>query len=245
MPNWRRFPYFSPAKMSKKPSIFKLLGEYFGTHPQAIAGWFWVSFTPFLGSLLLISQYFWLEQITLASIWDHLILSLFLALILGLALLPTTLTSLACGFFLGWIGFPDLVLGYILANCLGYWLGSKLNSDFMPLLYRKNSSLEKEIESRLKQSASLIFFVRISPVIPFAISNFLFASLGVPLKKVLLFGIPGMLPRTLIAFITGMIANSFLGAREAINHPMQWVILIVLLLLSTGGIYWSWKKNKS
>jgi uncharacterized membrane protein YdjX (TVP38/TMEM64 family) len=241
---FEQIPYFSRLNMTKKPSIFKILGEYFGAHPKAVAGWIWVSVTPFLGSLLLISQYPRLEQIHLFTLADHMGLTLILGLVLGLAFLPTTLSSLAAGYFWGWFGFPDLVFGYLLANCLGYYFGKKLNADFIPLLYQQNPQLEKEIESRLKHPASLVFFIRISPVIPFAISNFLFASLGVPLKKVLLYGIPGMLPRTLIAFITGMIANSFLGAREAINQPFQWAILLVLLALSLGGIYWTWTKPK-
>jgi uncharacterized membrane protein YdjX (TVP38/TMEM64 family) len=231
--------------MTKKLSIFKILREYFGGHPKAIAGWFWVSVTPFLGSLLLISQYFRLEQVSLDTQLDHLVITLILGFVLGLALLPTTLTSLGAGYFWGWWGFPDLVIGYILANCLGYFIGKKLNADFIPLLYQKNPKLEKEIELRLGHPASLIFFIRISPVIPFAISNFLFASLRVPLKKVLFYGIPGMLPRTLIAFITGIIANTFMGAREAINQPIQWLIIFALLVLSMVGIYWTWTRQKS
>ncbi|WP_051287070.1 TVP38/TMEM64 family protein [Algoriphagus mannitolivorans] len=231
--------------MTKKPSIFKILGEYFGTHPLAVVGWIWVASIPFLGSLLLASQYFRLEAIHLDSVWDQVTLTLMISVILGFALLPTTLTSLAVGFFWGWQGFLSLILGYIFANILGYWMGKRLNTDFLPVLFRRNPNLENEIETRMERPGSLIFFVRISPVIPFAISNFIFASLDIPLRKVLLYGVPGMLPRTLIAFATGMIANSFLGAKEAINHPTQLAILVFLLIFSFGGIYWSWKKGKN
>mgnify|MGYP005748062853 CR=1 FL=1 len=231
--------------MTKKPSIFKLIGEYFSTHPLAVAGWVWVTLAPIFGSLLLASQYFRIELIHLDSFWSQMALSLVLAIFLGLALIPTTLTSLAIGFFWDWQGFLSLLAGYILANILGYMIGKLLNTDFLPVIYRQNPKLEKEIESRIQRPGGLIFFVRISPIIPFAISNFVFASLKIPLRKVLLFGIPGMLPRTLIAFATGMIANSFLGAKEAINHPSQWVILGVFLVLSFVGIYWNWKKEKN
>ena len=231
--------------MTKKPSIFKILGEYLGTHPLAVAGWIWVTLTPFLGSLLLASQYFRIEAIQLDSPIDHITLAFVISGILGFALLPTTLTSLAIGFFWGWQGFLSLIFGYVLANILGYQLGKRLNADFLPVLYRQNPNLEKEIEKRIQKPGSLIFFIRISPVIPFAISNFVFASMDIPLRKVLLFGVPGMLPRTLIAFATGMIANSFLGAKQAINQPSQLIFLVFLLILSFGGIYWSWKKGKS
>ena len=231
--------------MTKKPSIFKIIGEYFRTHPLAVAGWLWVTVTPFLGSLFLASQYFRIEAIHLNSPWEQLSLALIISAILGFALLPTTLTSLAVGFFWGWQGFLSLIFGYILANILGYLIGKKINADFLPVLYHQNPKLEQEIEERIQKPGSLIFFVRISPVIPFAISNFVFASMNIPLRKVLIFGVPGMLPRTLIAFATGMIANSFLGAKEAINDPRQVIFLVFLLILSFGGIYWSWKKGNS
>ena len=230
--------------MAKKASIFKVLVEYFRSHPISVAGWIWVSAIPALGSLILVSQSSLLEKIELTGIGDHLLLTLSLSVILGLAFLPTTLSALACGFFWGWAGFPDLLIGYLLANVIGYQIGKILNADFMKILYLKNPDLEKEIESRLGHPAGLIFFVRISPVIPFAISNFLFASLGIPLRKVLFYGVPGMLPRTFLAFATGMIANSFLGAKESLNHPLQWGVLIFLLVISFWGIYRSWVRAR-
>lgn len=231
--------------MTKKGSIFKILGEYFRTHPLAVSGWIWMSAAPVIGSFLLLSSYFWLEQIRIESLLDHLVLTLSIAFVLGLALLPTTLTALALGFFLGWTGFPDLLIGYAFANVLGFTIGKRLNADFLKVLYLKNPDLEMELERRTQHPERLIFFVRISPVIPFAISNFLFATLNISLRKVILFGIPGMLPRTFLAFATGKFAISFLGAKESANHPVQLGILIGLTLLSIWGIYRSWEKAKT
>ena len=230
--------------MGKKASIFKMLLEYFKTHPVAVLAWAWVSFMPLLGSLVLVSQYFWVEKISLESFWEHVLLTCSISMFLGLALLPTTLTSLACGFFWGWIGFPDLLLWYVLANGIGFAMGKLFNPDLSTMLFSRNPNLKQQIESRIEHPQGLIFFIRISPMIPFALSNFLFASLGIPLRKVLLFGVPGMLPRTYISFATGMLANSFMGAKEALNHPIQWMILIGLFILSLVGIHLNWEKTK-
>jgi uncharacterized membrane protein YdjX (TVP38/TMEM64 family) len=231
--------------LRKKSSIIKILVMYFQSKPGAALGWIWVSIMPLIGSLVLVSRYFLVENFLLETLMDHFVLTLSLAILLGLALLPTTLTALGLGFFWAWVGFPDLLFGYLLANVLGFQLGKGLNSGFMEILFDQNPGLKKEIDSRINHPAGLIFFVRISPLIPFAISNFLFASLKIPLKTVLLFGVPGMLPRTFLAFATGMIANSFLGAKEALNQPLQWGALIFLLFLSTFGIYLNWKKAKA
>jgi len=239
------FYFKSESKMTKKDSIFKDLVRYFRSHPSTTLGWIWVSFVPLLGSLLLSTRYEQLEQIVLTGIGDHILLTLILALLVGLAFLPTTFTALASGFFWGWTVFPHLVIAYLLANVLGYSLGKWLNADFRTLLYARHPSLQEEIERRTDQPAGLVFFVRISPVIPFAISNFLFASLGIPLSKIIRFGLPGMLPRTILAFASGMAAQSFLDAQASLKDPHDWLVLGLLLVGSIWGIWHFWNKKKS
>lgn len=239
------FYFKSESKMTKKDSIFKDLIRYFRSQPSTTLGWIWVSFVPLIGSLLLSTRYTELEQIEVTGLGDHILLTLSLALLVGLAFLPTTLTALASGFFLGWDVFPHLIIAYLLANALGYTLGKWLNADFRNLLYVRHPSLKEEIERRIEQPAGLVFFVRISPVIPFAISNFLFASLGIPLKQIIRYGLPGMLPRTLLAFATGKAAKSFLDAQAALRDPEQWLAILILLIGSIWGIWHFWNKKKS
>ncbi len=223
--------------MTKKGSFFKLLLQYFQGNILGSLGWLWVAFMPVIGSSFLLYSYEKLAEIPLTEVEDFFIFTTTIGLVLGIALLPTTLTSLACGFFWGWSGFIPLVIGYILANVLGYTIGKRLNSGFFDRFFTTYPELSEQIQSKIHHPGQLIFFIRISPVIPFAISNFLFASLQVPLKKVLTYGIPGMLPRTMLAFGTGMVANSFLGAKEALGSPSQ-IILVIILFLSSGiGIY--------
>jgi uncharacterized membrane protein YdjX (TVP38/TMEM64 family) len=228
--------------MTKKASIFKTIASYFRAHPAATLGWIWVTLMPGIGSFLLLANYTITESFQLNNVVDHLLFTFGVAIVLGLAFLPTTLTALASGYFFGWIGFPSLFFGYLLANVIGYSVGKLLNTDFLPLLSAQKPELKEEIESRIKHPERLVFFIRISPVIPFAISNFLFASLKIELKKVMLYGIPGMLPRTLIAFGTGLLANSFMDAKNAMNNPVQWMTLVLLLLVSFWGLYRNLKK---
>ncbi len=239
------FYFKSVSKMTKKDSIFKDLAGYFRSHPSTTLGWLWVSFVPLLGSLLLSTNYQAMEQIVVTGIVGQVLLSLILAFLVGLAFLPTTLTAIASGFFWGWSVFPHLVIAYLLANVLGYTLGKWLNADFRTILYARHPSLKEEIEKRIEYPAGLVFFVRISPLIPFAISNFLFASLGIPLSKIIRFGLPGMLPRTILAFASGKAANSFLDAQSSLKDPQDWLALGLLLLGSVWGIWYVWNKKKT
>ncbi len=228
--------------MTKKGSIFKVISSYFGERPLSMLAWLWVSLMPILGSSILILNYDRLSSWPLKSSIDFIVFTGVAALLMGLALLPTTLTALASGFFLGWIGLPFLILAYSIASVIGYFLGRGSNEGLLEILFSKNPKLKNELESRKSKEGSLVFFVRISPIIPFAISSFLFASMEIPLRKVLIFGIPGMLPRTLLAFGTGVFASSFLAARDSMSSPMQWGIGAAFLIFGLLGIYKYLKK---
>ncbi len=223
--------------MTKKGSIFKTISSYFGDHPSGILAWLWVTAMPLVGSTVFAVNYNFLENYALEGTFDYLIYTLIGAIVMGLALLPTTLIALASGFFFGWIALPFLILGYSLASVLGYGIGKLINTNLTEQLFKKNPKFQVELESRKEKEGSLVFFVRISPVVPFAISNFLFASLNVSLAKVLIFGIPGMLTRTIIVFSLGVAANSYLAAKESMNTPLQWGIGLGLLIVGVWGIY--------
>lgn len=230
--------------MTKKGRIFKTIRRYFGTHPAGIFAWLWVTTMPFVGSVIFATKYNLLDAYPLQTGLDYFSYTVIGALLMGLALLPTTLIALASGFYFGWISLPFLILGYSMASVLGYSLGKITNMGFTDLLFKKNPKFREAVESRKEKEGSLVFFVRISPVVPFAVSNFLFASLNIKLWKVLVFGIPGMLTRTVIAFAAGVLASSFLAAKESMNSPLQWGIGVALLLIGIGGIYNYLKKKR-
>lgn len=120
------------------------------------------------------------------------------------------------GFVFGWISFPFLVLGYTLATVIGYQIGKGLDRGSLAFLLDQYPKAAQLIEDKKDDISQLIFFVRLSPVIPFALSNLLFALLQAGLKKVVWMGLWGMLPRTSMAFITGILGESLMDALEGI-----------------------------
>ncbi|MEB2784939.1 VTT domain-containing protein [Algoriphagus persicinus] len=223
--------------MTKKGRIFKTIRRYFGTHPAGIFAWLWVTAMPFVGSVIFAANYTFLDAYQLQTGMDYFAYTTFGALLMGLALLPTTLIALASGFYFGWISLPLLILGYSLASILGYGLGKISNMGLTEKLFKKNPKFHAALESRKGKEGSLVFFVRISPVVPFAVSNFLFANLNIKLWKVLVYGIPGMLTRTVLAFAAGVAASSYLAAKQSMNTPLQWGIGLALLIIGLAGIY--------
>lgn len=223
--------------MTKKGRIFKTIRSYFGNHPSGIFAWLWVTAMPFVGSVIFAANYDFLELYQLQTGLDYFSYTVIGALLMGLALLPTTLIALASGFYFGWASLPFLILGYSLASILGYGLGKVTNMGLTEKLFKKNPKFHAALESRKEKEGSLVFFVRISPIVPFAVSNFLFANLNIKLWKVLVYGIPGMLTRTVLAFAAGVAASSYIAAKESMNTPLQWGIGLALLVIGVAGIY--------
>lgn len=156
--------------------------------------------------------------------------------IMGLALLPTTLLSILTGYIWGWDAFGWLVMAYLLATSLGYSMGTFLSQRQLDILLKYYPKAKKMVLEKQEKIGSLIFFVRLSPVIPFAFSNVLFALLQTGLWRVVWWGIWGMLPRTIIAFYSGTIAGSLYQAIMDSDNYAEWISFIILLAVSVWGI---------
>lgn len=218
-------------------------------NPAVIWAVAWVAICPSLGSLyaihLLYSNQDVLSQLQFG--WAD-FLSLYLgvsSLLMGLALIPTTLLALISGFLFGWTSFPWLVIAYSLASSIGYMVGIKLDKNSLEFLLKKYPKAAQLIADKRQKISQLIFFVRLSPVIPFALSNLLFALLKVPLAKVIWVGLWGMLPRTLMAFTTGVFADSLMAAIQENNGMGQILVILGLILISGWGIYKFFRKDYS
>jgi uncharacterized membrane protein YdjX (TVP38/TMEM64 family) len=227
--------------MNKKPPIFKHFRNIYDQSPWVLIAILWVSILPSIGALLLGNWVYmhWFE-VNLSSIIEPeiaLIYCILGILLMGLALVPTTFFAVISGYIFGWQAFPYLVLAYTLASAVGYYLGRILEKNSLDLLLEPYPKAKQLISEKKGQMGSLIFFVRISPVIPFAISNLVFALLRTGIRRVLWFGLLGMLPRTLLAFSSGALAGSIQEALSTKPSIWQYVLIAALLILSVAGIY--------
>lgn len=231
--------------MTKKGSIFNFFWGYAKSQPRAVMTWVWILVFPTMGSLIALLNYQTLLSLSPQSFLGYLIFTLLAAICMGLALLPTTFTAVLSGFTLGWIGLPLIVIGYGVATVLGFLVGKWSNSKLWEMLGKRYPEIRLAVDKRKKQPGALIFFIRISPVIPFALANLIFASLQVSLKQILFFGIPGMLPRTILSFLAGILASDFLAAKSALRDPYQIGFILFFLLFSSWGIWSNWKKSSA
>jgi uncharacterized membrane protein YdjX (TVP38/TMEM64 family) len=226
--------------MKKNRGIFKQFQALSKINPSVALALLWVSLAPSAGSFViipfLISHYDFLQQLDLREPMTVLAFLGCSTLLMGLALMPTTLIAGLAGFLFGWKVFIWLILGYTLAAMLGYIWGSALTGNSLELLLEQYPVLKNKL-SKSNRKGELVFFVRISPVIPFALSNLVFAMLKIGWYRLILFGSLGMLPRTTLVFFSGTLASDLTTAlgQEGFGWNSLWIL--ALLIASVWGIW--------
>ncbi|MEX2511760.1 MAG: VTT domain-containing protein [Cyclobacteriaceae bacterium] len=235
--------------MNKKHTIFKQFKIIYSKNPWVCWALLWVSVMPSIGTLLTLQGIYqhWEplktpEFLTLSTIILYLVAC---SILMGMALLPTTFLALLSGFIFGWAAFPFLVLSYTLASVIGYLLGRNLDQNSLDLILKPYPKAALLIQEKREKMGWLVFFVRISPVIPFALSNILFALLRTGIKNLVWAGLAGMLPRTFLAFLTGTWAAGIHQALQSDDENWQLPVLVLLFLFSAWGIYRFFKGKSS
>ncbi len=163
---------------------------------------------------------------------------------MGFALTPTTFIALLSGFFLGMQAAPLVVLAYTVASVIGFQLTHFIDNGLFlhtikQLPGKKAAQLDRFLEGLQGNQFGIIVMARISPVLPFAIMNVILPIAGVTLKKFILAGTLGMLPRTLFFIWIGSEAQELQTLiEEGEGDPTAQVVFFVLLAVSLAGLFY-------
>lgn len=159
------------------------------------------------------------------------------ALACALALIPPTLLAFAFGYFLGWWALGPLILLNLTAIALVYGITKRLDGETL-LRYVSQFPRVNVLLNRIqKDELSFVFFTKLSPVVPFALTNLVFSLLKIRFSNVILGGFLGMIPRTALAIWVGLEAKEL---RQLIENPNESsasrVVVIVLVIVSVVGL---------
>jgi uncharacterized membrane protein YdjX (TVP38/TMEM64 family) len=161
----------------------------------------------------------------------------------ALAFTPPTYLAIVYGYFLGFYGVFYVFLINVLAILLVYFWYKLYQPKGLARIFDRFPKAALVLLKLKKEEFKIIFFAKLSPIIPFAITNLVFAFSGAKLKNIALAGFLGMIPRTLLAVYTGSQANEI---SKAINDSSgDWyakLIILSLVILSVSGLIWSVNK---
>jgi uncharacterized membrane protein YdjX (TVP38/TMEM64 family) len=181
------------------------------------------------------------EQIILQfTATDWILLTIFCTFTSIIALSPPTFLAVVFGYFLGWKALPLLFflnMGAIfLVNRMVVLFKDKFG--FLNEFLSQNQQVTQLLNGIKQDEFRIVFFTKLSPIMPFALTNLVFSLSGAKLKNILWGGFLGMVPRTVLAVWSSMQVRNI---RKLLENPNEGstnqIVLIVLFVVSIVGLY--------
>ena len=209
-------------------------------HVQSIIMVILSALLPILASTAITVLLLYFEsELLLWNNWQWLFLYLAVSILMGFALMPTTLMAFLTGYFLGFEGIPVMIISYLIAAYIGYQLGLFLEGKKIHKNLLEKPKIKRFLSSLKEKSWKLIILVRLSPVLPFSVMNLVLSAIRFPIKIFLIGSLLGMLPRTIFAIYIGTKAQtlkSLIENETQTSFPYSEIIIILLTLITIFGI---------
>lgn len=178
------------------------------------------------------SWFFEMEKVPLL-IWC----TLGASFLIGLALTPSTVVAILCGYYLQYSGLIPIFISYPVAALIGLNVGRGIISILGIPPFSKIPAYKKYTDKLPSQEFMLVAYLRLSPVMPFAMMNVFLATLPLNLWKYVLGSMVGMLPRTLVFFWSGMNALEIWNFVSNPSLEGSWQLLpFALVLVALVGL---------
>jgi uncharacterized membrane protein YdjX (TVP38/TMEM64 family) len=154
--------------------------------------------------------------------------------------LPGWPLTLAAGFTFGLLlGTAAVSLGSILGAALAFLIARFVARGAIESLTRKNERFRALDRAIGKEGWKIVFLLRLSPLIPFSISNYFYGITAVRFWPYFFASWVGMLPGTVLYVYLGTVGKAGLTAAGGAKHGWQyWTFLTVGLIATTSVVLW-------
>ncbi len=169
---------------------------------------------------------------------EHLLLFYGVAtLLMAFGLSTTTFISIISGFLFGWTGTLWVVVSYSLAALISRFFMVWLNHAATGRLTFSNPKAARLFAALEGKPFLLLLFCRLSPVLPFAMTNMALGRMKFTIPVFVFGTLAGMLPRSLIFIYTGSQAQSLNQAMQrGGGHWTDMALPILFVVISLVGI---------
>ncbi len=152
-------------------------------------------------------------------------------------LAPGSILTVGAGLAFGlWKGFLAVSAGSTLGAVLAFLVARFVARDKVEAIARQNEKFRRIDNAIGKEGAKLIFLLRLSPVIPFNVSNYFYGLTAVEFWPYVLASWTGMMPGALLYVYIGVAAKaaaSVAAGGEAMKHGWQYWTLMSVGLVAT------------
>jgi len=156
---------------------------------------------------------------------------------------PGSILTIGAGFAFGlWKGFLAVSAGATLGASLAFLVARFIARDKIEAIAKRNETFRRIDKAIGEKGAKLIFLLRLSPVIPFNLSNYLYGLTAVKFWPYVLASWIGMMPGTFLYVYIGAAGKAAVAAAaggEALKHGWQyWTFLGVGLAATIIVTIW-------
>lgn len=187
----------------------------------------------------------WLEQFShwVGDLgWFGLVIFSCVYIVTTILLLPGAILTVGAGFVfgLGW-GFLAVSVGSTIGASLAFLIGRFLAREKIEAATENKPKFRSVDHAIGQRGARLIFLLRLSPLIPFNLSNYFYGLTAVRFWPYVLASWIGMMPGTLLYVYLGSLGRAGLetasgAARE--RGVLEWALLVAGLLATVGVSIW-------
>ena len=174
----------------------------------------------------------WVGQMGLAGIF--IFIAVYAAATVLLA--PGAILTIGAGFAFGlWKGFLAVSAGATLGASLAFLVARFVARDKIEAMARRNTKFQRIDNAIGKQGAKLVFLLRLSPVIPFNLSNYFYGLTAVKFWPYVRASWIGMMPGTFLYVYIGTAGKAAVAAAggEAVKHGWQYWTFMGIGLVAT------------
>jgi uncharacterized membrane protein YdjX (TVP38/TMEM64 family) len=175
----------------------------------------------------------WVGQMGVAGIFIFIVVYAVGTVLLA----PGSVLTIGAGFAFGlWRGFLTVSAGATLGASLAFLVARFIARDKIEAIAQRNEKFRKIDNAIGKQGAKLIFLLRLSPIIPFNLSNYLYGLTSVKFWPYVLASWIGMMPGTFLYVYIGAAGKAAVAAAaggEAMKHGWQYWIFTGVGLAAT------------
>jgi uncharacterized membrane protein YdjX (TVP38/TMEM64 family) len=152
-------------------------------------------------------------------------------------LAPGAILTIGAGFAFGlWKGFLAASTGATLGASLAFLVARFIARDKVEAIAKGNEKFRNIDNAIGKQGAKLVFLLRLSPVIPFNLSNYFYGLTGVKFWPYVFASWIGMMPGTFLYVYIGTAGKAAVSAAagdEAMKHGWQYWTFMSIGLAAT------------
>ena len=174
----------------------------------------------------------WVGQMGLAGIF--IFIAVYAAATVLLA--PGVILTIGAGFAFGlWKGFLAVSAGATLGASLAFLVARFVARDKIEAMARRNTKFQRIDNAIGKQGAKLVFLLRLSPVIPFNLSNYFYGLTAVKFWPYVRASWIGMMPGTFLYVYIGTVGKAAvsIAGGEAVKQGWQYWMFMSIGLVAT------------